>query len=87
MSPVPKVRLAGGLEICRLLNGMWQVSGSHGAVDHAKAGKQYRGNIANELKTGRFGNSKNDLAWNRKRVLYLFRCTLREIQSSDKDFM
>uniref|UniRef100_A0A8C9YNT8 NADP-dependent oxidoreductase domain-containing protein n=1 Tax=Sander lucioperca TaxID=283035 RepID=A0A8C9YNT8_SANLU len=37
MSPVPKVRLAGGLEICRLLNGMWQVSGSHGAVDHAKA--------------------------------------------------
>lgn len=40
MSPVPKVRLSGGLEICRILNGMWQVSGSHGAVDKAKAGKR-----------------------------------------------
>ncbi|XP_029292349.1 uncharacterized protein LOC115011356 [Cottoperca gobio] len=37
MSPVPKVRLSGGLEICRVLNGMWQVSGAHGTVDNAKA--------------------------------------------------
>ncbi|XP_049438217.1 uncharacterized protein LOC125892316 [Epinephelus fuscoguttatus] len=37
MSTVPKVRLSGGLEICRVLNGMWQVSGAHGAVDNAKA--------------------------------------------------
>ncbi|XP_018544443.1 L-glyceraldehyde 3-phosphate reductase [Lates calcarifer] len=37
MSPVPKVRLSGGLEICRVLNGMWQVSGAHGAVDKARA--------------------------------------------------
>ncbi|XP_071779772.2 uncharacterized protein LOC139930465 [Centroberyx gerrardi] len=37
MAPVPKVRLAGGLEICRVLNGMWQVSGSHGPVDEVRA--------------------------------------------------
>ncbi|NP_001133885.1 2,5-diketo-D-gluconic acid reductase A [Salmo salar] len=37
MAQVPKVRLAGGLEICRILNGMWQVSGAHGPVDHPKA--------------------------------------------------
>lgn len=39
MLPVPKVRLSGGLEICRVLNGMWQVSGSHGVVDQSAAGK------------------------------------------------
>ncbi|KAJ8394791.1 hypothetical protein AAFF_G00041460 [Aldrovandia affinis] len=37
LAEVPKVRLSGGLEICRLLNGMWQVSGSHGPVDPGKA--------------------------------------------------
>ncbi|MEQ2163046.1 hypothetical protein GOODEAATRI_026166 [Goodea atripinnis] len=37
-SSVPKVRLAGGLEICRVLNGMWQVSGAHGTVNKTKAG-------------------------------------------------
>ncbi|XP_036959594.1 aldo-keto reductase family 1 member B7-like [Acanthopagrus latus] len=37
MSSVPRVRLSGGLEVCRILNGMWQVSGAHGAVDRAKA--------------------------------------------------
>ncbi|KAM9855316.1 uncharacterized protein ACBR49_001554 [Aulostomus maculatus] len=37
MSPVPKVRLSGGLEICRVLNGMWQVSGAHGPVDKVRA--------------------------------------------------
>ncbi|XP_038866081.1 pyridoxal reductase, chloroplastic-like [Salvelinus namaycush] len=37
MAQVPKVKLAGGLEICRILNGMWQVSGAHGPVDHPKA--------------------------------------------------
>lgn len=40
MSPVPKVRLSGGLEICRILNGMWQVSGNHGVVDKTTAGKR-----------------------------------------------
>ncbi|XP_010896043.1 uncharacterized oxidoreductase At1g06690, chloroplastic isoform X2 [Esox lucius] len=37
MTQVPKVRLAGGLEVCRILNGMWQVSGAHGPVDQTKA--------------------------------------------------
>lgn len=37
MSAVPKVTLAGGLEVCRVLNGMWQVSGAHGAVDRTRA--------------------------------------------------
>ncbi|XP_074537822.1 uncharacterized protein LOC141799477 [Halichoeres trimaculatus] len=39
MSAVPTVRLSGGLEICRILNGMWQVSGAHGVVDKTKAVK------------------------------------------------
>jgi aryl-alcohol dehydrogenase-like predicted oxidoreductase len=29
--------LAAGLDICRLLNGMWQVSGAHGAIDPGRA--------------------------------------------------
>ncbi|XP_044208447.1 uncharacterized oxidoreductase At1g06690, chloroplastic-like [Thunnus albacares] len=37
MFPVPKVKLSGGLEICRVLNGMWQVSGAHGPVDKTRA--------------------------------------------------
>ena len=32
-----KIELADGLSICRLLNGMWQVSGSHGYIDPKKA--------------------------------------------------
>ena len=41
MGSVPRVRLAGGLEICRLLNGMWQMSGAHGQVEPVKAGKGF----------------------------------------------
>ncbi|KAF6735468.1 hypothetical protein FQA47_019959 [Oryzias melastigma] len=37
MSSVPKVKLAGGLEVCRILNGMWQVSGAHGTVNTTRA--------------------------------------------------
>jgi aryl-alcohol dehydrogenase-like predicted oxidoreductase len=29
--------LAGDLRVCRILNGMWQVSGAHGAIDPARA--------------------------------------------------
>ncbi|XP_070557983.1 uncharacterized protein [Ptychodera flava] len=36
-SSVPKVKLHGGLNISRILNGMWQVSGAHGAIDPQKA--------------------------------------------------
>jgi aryl-alcohol dehydrogenase-like predicted oxidoreductase len=32
-----KIELSDGLSICRVLNGMWQVSGSHGYVDPKKA--------------------------------------------------
>ncbi|ESO97368.1 hypothetical protein LOTGIDRAFT_159401 [Lottia gigantea] len=34
---VSKTILTGGLEICRILNGMWQVSGAHGHIDVDKA--------------------------------------------------
>ncbi|KAK6184334.1 hypothetical protein SNE40_006826 [Patella caerulea] len=34
---IGKTVLAGGVEICRILNGMWQVSGAHGHVDPVKA--------------------------------------------------
>lgn len=37
MFPVPTVRLSGGLEVCRILNGMWQVSGDHGPVNDDRA--------------------------------------------------
>ena len=30
-------KLADDLSICRILNGMWQVSGTHGVIDPAKA--------------------------------------------------
>jgi aryl-alcohol dehydrogenase-like predicted oxidoreductase len=30
-------RLAAGLELCRLVNGMWQVSGGHGRIDPERA--------------------------------------------------
>jgi len=32
-----KIELSDGLSICRVLNGMWQVSGSHGYIDPKKA--------------------------------------------------
>jgi aryl-alcohol dehydrogenase-like predicted oxidoreductase len=32
-----RVSLAGDMPICRILNGMWQVSGGHGRVDPARA--------------------------------------------------
>ena len=36
---VPLYRLERGLKICRILNGMWQVSGSHGPIDRKKASR------------------------------------------------
>lgn len=32
-----RLRFAGDLTICRILNGMWQVSGAHGRIDPARA--------------------------------------------------
>ncbi|HEY3909989.1 MAG TPA: aldo/keto reductase [Stellaceae bacterium] len=32
-----RTQLAGDLTICRILNGMWQVSGAHGAIEPARA--------------------------------------------------
>ena len=40
MARVPFCRLKNGLEIRRILNGMWQVSGSHGAIDSNKASRE-----------------------------------------------
>lgn len=34
---IEKIALANDLEICRILNGMWQVSGSHGQIDNKAA--------------------------------------------------
>lgn len=34
---VERYELAEGLEICRILNGMWQVAGGHGSIDPQKA--------------------------------------------------
>ncbi len=31
--PLERIRLAKDFEICRILNGMWQVSGTHGQID------------------------------------------------------
>ena len=38
--PLPassRVQFTADLTICRILNGMWQVSGAHGAVDPVRA--------------------------------------------------
>src|SRR4051794_33319356 len=37
LPPHSRVRLADDLSICRILNGMWQVSGAHGAIDPRRA--------------------------------------------------
>src|SRR3954454_23716027 len=37
LPPHSSFRLANDLTICRILNGMWQVSGAHGAIDPARA--------------------------------------------------
>ncbi|XP_067655776.1 uncharacterized protein [Haliotis asinina] len=37
MVSIPKTKLSGGLEIAKILNGMWQVSGAHGNIDPSKA--------------------------------------------------
>ena len=37
MSQIETIQLAQDLSICRILNGMWQVSGGHGQIDHDSA--------------------------------------------------
>ena len=37
LPPESRFRFAPDLEICRILNGMWQVSGAHGAIDPERA--------------------------------------------------
>ena len=37
MSEIEKIQLAKDLSICRILNGMWQVAGGHGQIDHDSA--------------------------------------------------
>ena len=37
---VPRIRLRNGLEIRRIVNGMWQVSGSHGPIDPQRAASE-----------------------------------------------
>src|SRR4029078_2650321 len=36
-APLDRFALAPDLTICRILNGMWQVSGAHGRIDREKA--------------------------------------------------
>lgn len=37
LPPASRLRLTPDIEICRLLNGMWQVSGAHGRIDRERA--------------------------------------------------
>lgn len=37
MNKLPSYRIGSDLAICRILNGMWQVAGGHGYIDHEKA--------------------------------------------------
>ena len=37
MSKIETIQLAPNLEICRILNGMWQVAGGHGQINHDSA--------------------------------------------------
>lgn len=45
MSPPARITLAPGLEICRIIMGMWQVSGEHGAVQRAEALDSMRAHV------------------------------------------
>ena len=37
MNKLPSYKLNPDLTVCRILNGMWQVAGGHGYIDHEKA--------------------------------------------------
>ena len=37
MNKLPSYKLDADLTVCRILNGMWQVAGGHGYIDHEKA--------------------------------------------------
>ena len=37
MNKLPSYKLGPDLTVCRILNGMWQVAGGHGYIDHEKA--------------------------------------------------
>ena len=37
MSEIETIQLAPDLSICRILNGMWQVAGGHGQINHDSA--------------------------------------------------
>ena len=37
MNELPSYKLDPDLTVCRILNGMWQVAGGHGYIDHEKA--------------------------------------------------
>lgn len=37
MNKLPSYKLAPDLTVCRILNGMWQVAGGHGYIDHERA--------------------------------------------------
>ena len=37
LPPSSRFRFAADLTICRILNGMWQVSGAHGAIEPVRA--------------------------------------------------
>lgn len=39
---IERTELAPGLQICRLLNGMWQVAGGHGRIDPSEAVREMR---------------------------------------------
>ena len=39
LPPQSRSQLGADLPICRILNGMWQVSGAHGAIDPARGGR------------------------------------------------
>jgi len=53
--PIEKTTLGKDLEICRILNGMWQVAGSHGQIDVESA-------VSDMIKYQEFGFTTWDLA-------------------------
>ena len=55
LPPVSRIQFGPDLEICRILNGMWQVSGAHGSIDPSAA-------IASMLEHHRAGFTTWDLA-------------------------
>jgi len=89
MNKLPSYKLGPDLEICRILNGMWQVAGGHGYIDHENAVEDMMkyhdaGLISWDL-ADIYGPAEDLIGEFRRRVLELRgNCELEKVQALTK---